>query len=122
MYKSLFALVVTVFLTGCASSTPPLQDMQRAKMALLDAQNAKDNKEAQDYFKKAKDELSLAQQKMKEKSYEEAKILAQKATADARVAKIKATNSELKNELEKLDIELKRVKKDFVTIDEAKGE
>ncbi len=122
MYKTLFTLVFILFLSGCASSTPPLEDIQRAKMALLDAQNAKDNKEAQSYFQKAKNELLAAQRKMKEKSYEEAKILAQKATADARVAKIKATNFELKKELDKLDIELKRVKKDFVTIDEAKGE
>ncbi len=122
MYKSLFTLILTILFVGCANSAAPLEDIQRAKMALLDAQNAKENKIAGDYFKKAQNELSLALEKMKEKSYDEAKFLAQKATADARVAKIKATNFELKKEIDKLDLELKRVKKDFVTIDEAKGE
>ncbi len=107
---------------GCASGTPPLQDIKTAKMTILNAQEAEENADARRYFESAKSYLEKAQKKMDEKAYDEARLLAQKATADARVAKIKAQNSVLQKEVDALDLELKKLRREFVTIDEEKGE
>ncbi len=116
-------LFFTLFLGGCAGSTPPVQDLKTAKMALVNAQEAAESAEAKSYYESAEKYLKEAQKMMQEKSYDEARYLAQKATADARVAKIKATNALLQKKVDALDLELKKLKQDFVTIDdEKKGE
>jgi septal ring factor EnvC (AmiA/AmiB activator) len=120
------ALSVTVMgmvmLAGCAGSTPPVQDIKIAKMALIDAEEAKESPKAVDYFNRAQDALKAAQEKMAKKEYEAAKFLAQKATADARLAKIKAQNSQLEEQIDALEAELKKIREEFTTIDESGGE
>jgi uncharacterized protein (DUF3084 family) len=103
---------------GCAGSTPPLQDLKIAKMALLNAQEAEESKSASEYYEHARKELIEAQQKMKEKAYDEARRLAQKATADARLAKVKAEDETLQQQADALEIELKKLQGDFTTIEE----
>ncbi len=123
--KTNFILGLLLFagvLGGCASSTPPVQDLKTAKMALLNAQEAQESQDAKAYYERAKMYLEKAQQKMKEKSYDEARFLAQKATADARVAKIKASNALLQQQVDTLELELRKLRKEFVTIEEREGE
>ncbi len=115
-------LFFTLLLEGCAGSTPPVQDLKTAKMALVNAQEASESVKAKSYYESAETYFKKAQQKMQEKSYDEARYLAQKATADARVAKIKATNELLQKKVDALDLELKKLKQDFVTIDDEKKE
>ena len=115
-------LFLIAILGGCASSLPPVQDLRTAKMALLNAQEAEDRTEAKSYYESAQKYLEKAQKKMQEKSYDEARFFAQKATADARVAKIKASNAILQQKVDALDLELKKLKHEFVTIDDKKGE
>ncbi|HHD77157.1 MAG TPA: DUF4398 domain-containing protein [Campylobacteraceae bacterium] len=110
-------LAVLIF-GGCAGSTPPVQDLKIAKMALLDAEEAKESKRARDYFQRAQKELIEAQKKMETKAYEEAGELAQKATADARLAKVLAENDALQQEAEALEGEIRRLRREFTTIEE----
>lgn len=120
-FYGLFLAAMVVICSGCAGSTPPLQDMKIAKMALLNADEAQESTEASRYFKLARKELIEAQQKMQEKRYDEARYLAQKATADARLAKIKAENEALRHEVEKLEGELRRLQGTFATIEKGEG-
>ncbi len=121
-YKALSLILLVILTVGCTSTKPPLQDLSIAKMAVVDMGDIKDDAQAQMYFKKAQDELVQAQKMMQDKEYEDAKFLAQKATADARVAKIKASNAKLIMQINILDIEVKKIKQDFITIDESGGE
>ncbi len=114
----LLLLTTIPFITGCSTKKPPAQDLSIAKMAVLEATGDTGSDEATHFLEKSKAELIKAQKLMKKKSYVKAQRMAQKATADARLAKIKAKNALLKKEVDKLDLELKRVKKDFVTIQE----
>ena len=120
-FYSLFLAVMILVYSGCAETTPPLQDMKIAKMALLNADEAQESTEASRYFKLAQNALIKAQQKMQEKRYDEARYLAQKATADARLAKIKAENEALQHEVEKLEGELRRLQGTFATIEKEEG-
>ncbi len=109
---------VALFAGGCASSTPPVQDMTNAKMALLNAQEAQENEAAKSYYERAKNYYDQAQKEMEKKEYDKARFLAQKAIADARVAKIKASNALLQKQADDLRLELKKMQKEFVTIQE----
>ena len=119
-YAGTALILFAGFAAGCASATPPVQDIKIAKMALLNATEAETDTEAKRYYAKAKAYLLQAQTMMKKKKYDEAKYFAQKATAEARVAKIKATNAVLLQKVDALDTELKKLKHEFVTIEEEK--
>jgi len=119
--KSLFfgSLTAVLFWTaGCAHTPPPVADMTNAKMALLNAENAKESRLAKSYYERATEHFEKARREMKAKNYEAAKYEAQKAIADARVAKIKATNEALQKQVDALRAEIRKLEKDFVTIEE----
>ena len=104
--------------SGCAHTPPPVADMTNAKMALLNAENAKESSAAKNYYDQAVKHFEKARREMKAKNYETAKYEAQKAIADARVAKIKASNEALQKEVDALRAEIRKLEKDFVTIEE----
>ncbi len=118
LYKMLLLLTIIPFFVSCSSKKVPVSDLSIAKMAVLEATEVGDDDEAKHLLAKAKDELSTAQKMLKNKDYVKAQQMAQKATADARLAKIKAQNAQLQTTVNTLDLELKKIKKDFITIDE----
>ncbi len=117
-YKMLLLLTIAPFFVACSAKKAPVSDLSIAKMAVLEATQVGDDDEAKHLLSKAKDELASAQKMVKKKSYIKAQQMAQKATADARLAKIKAQNAQLQSEADRLDIELKKIKKEFITIKE----
>ncbi len=118
LYKMLLLLTIVPFFVACSTKKAPVSDLSIAKMAVLEATQTGDDDEAKHLLSKAKDELASAQKMMQKKSYIKAQQMAQKATADARLAKIKAQNAQLQSEADRLDIELKKIKKEFITIKE----
>ncbi len=119
-----FTLIVCCvgLFAGCAASTPPAEDMKIAKMAMIDAEKARESPKTSEYFDRARKELAEAQKRLSEKAYEEAKFLAQKTTADARLTKIKAQNAQLEARIEKLEEALRRIRSEFATLDAQGGE
>jgi len=116
-----FGMVVATMLFcfgGCAQSSPPVQDLKIARMALVNAEEAKESSAAASAYARAQKLLFEAQKKMEAKEYDAAKRLAQKATADARLAKIEASNAELEAQIVKLERTLKMLRKEFAVVEE----
>lgn len=115
--KLLSILFFTFFILGCSAQKPPIHDISNAKISLIKAENAKAEKYASEEFSEAKSKLVKSENLLKNREYKKAKLFAQKASADARVATQKAKRELLKEEVKKIEGEINMVTKDFVEIE-----
>ncbi len=116
--KLLSLLFFIFFLFGCVAQKAPIHDISNAKISLIKAENSKAQKYAPQEFSDAKSKLIKSESLMKNGDYKEAKLFAQKASADARVAKQKAKKEFLEEEIKKLEGEINLITKDFAQIEE----
>ncbi len=116
--KILYILFFIFFIFGCVAQKPPIHDISNAKISLIKAENSKADKYASHEFSDAKSKLVKSENLMKKGDYKKAKLFAQKASADARVATQKAKKELLEEEVKKLEGEINMITKDFVQIEE----
>ncbi len=91
---SILSIAFVIVLSGCASKNPPLDKISSAESAI---NRASDNK-AQIYapleLKIAKEKLEKAKTLLKDKKYEDAKMIAEEAKVDAELAEEKSRTKE----------------------------
>lgn len=79
--------LATLIIAGCASVPPPPTDqIAESKMAVSNAANAGGNEFASAEMRGARDKLDRAIKAMTEEKYESARLLAEQAETDARLA------------------------------------
>ena len=116
--KLLSILFFTFFVFGCSAQKPPIHDISNAKISLIKAENAKAQEYASKEFSSAKSKLLKSENLMKSGEYAKAKLFAQKASADARVARQKAKRELAEEKITKIEGEINMITKDFAQIEE----
>ncbi len=80
------AVALTAFIAGCASVPPPTEQMAVSKVAIANAVSAGGAEYAPVEMRNAQDKLDRANRAMAKEEYADARVLAEQAQADARLA------------------------------------
>ncbi len=89
--KSFFTAATTaLLLAGCASVEPPIAQMAVTKSSIANAESAGGNEFAAVDMRAAQDKFEQARRAMEKEQYAEAKVLAEQAQADERLAEKKS--------------------------------
>lgn len=80
------AFAVTVLMAGCASVPPPTAQIAVAKVEVNNAMSVGSNEYAPVQLKTAMDELNAAEKANAAEDYEQARIMAERAEVDAKLA------------------------------------
>lgn len=89
-------LACTATLAACASTPPPVAEISAARTAVSQAQPAA-ARYAPEQLRTARDKLALAEQAMVREDYDEARMLAEQAQIDARLAHAMADSERLRS-------------------------
>ncbi len=84
------ALAIALAAAGCATTPPPTEQIAVARSAVADAASAGGPQYATPQFRAARAKLDLAEGAMRVGDYERARLLAEDAEADARLAAAQA--------------------------------
>ncbi|RZU03125.1 uncharacterized protein DUF4398 [Rivibacter subsaxonicus] len=84
---------VSILAIACASTPAPTEHVAVASSAVSRAVSAGGNEAAPAEMRTARDKLDRAKLAMAAKEYDQARVLAQEAQVDARLAEAKATSS-----------------------------
>jgi hypothetical protein len=79
-------VAAAIFMAGCASPVPPLEQMAVSRAAVGSANNAEDNEFAPLQLKSAMEKMAGAERAMTDKNYVLARQLAEQAQVDAQLA------------------------------------
>ncbi len=94
---------VVIALTGCAGTSPPLDTVSTAEMALNRALSAQAAQYAPLELRLAQEKLDRAKSALHEEEYEEARRQAEKAEVDARLAETKALSERARQHGEEVE-------------------
>ena len=83
------ASVVALSIVGCASVEPPIAQMAVTKASIANAESAGGNEFAGLEMRAAQEKFDQARRAMEKEQYAEAKLLAEQAHADAKLAEKK---------------------------------
>ena len=79
-------VAAAIFMAGCASPVPPLEQMAVSRAAVGSVNNAEDNEFAPLQLKSAMEKMAGAERAMTDKNYVLARQLAEQAQVDAQLA------------------------------------
>lgn len=99
--------------SGCSTMGPPDQQLTQAETKVQKAESIGAARYAQQSYQLAEAKLSKAWSAYQDHDYLEAKRLAEKASADATLAHVTTTNRKLKSAIDKLNEEIKYLKKEL---------
>ncbi len=94
--SSIVAVSVVLFIGGCSSKSVPMDTISSAESAINRASENKAEVYAPLELRIAKEKFEKAKELLKDKKYEEAKMLAEEAEVDARLAEEKSRTKEAK--------------------------
>jgi hypothetical protein len=93
-YRTLGALgVAAVVIAGCASVPKPTEQIAVSNTAITNASRAGGDEYAPVEMRNAKDKMDRANMAMAREDYDDARVLAEQAQADARLAEKKAESA-----------------------------
>ena len=110
------AVAAAVFMAGCAStpSTPaPTEQMAVSRAALNNASSAGGNEFAPIQFRSAMEKMDAAERAVGEKNYERARLLAEEALVDARLAEAMARSAKAQKAADALLEENRALRKEI---------
>ncbi len=87
------ASVVALSIVGCASVEPPIAQMAVTKASIANAESAGGNEFAGLEMRAAQEKFDQARRAMEKEQYAEAKLLAEQAHADAKLAEKKSQSA-----------------------------
>jgi hypothetical protein len=108
--KPLFAAVTLASLFGCANDPAPSEQLKLTEQALVQA-TAVGATEDQPDMATAQAKLARAQVDMTDKSYKEARVLAEQAELDARLAESRVLTQKSEEQLTQMNTRLNRLRK-----------
>ena len=109
--KSLLAVGLTVLaLTGCANDPAPVEQMRLTEQAVTQAKAVGASEQVEE-LKLAQEKLALAEKNMGEADYKRARVLAEQAELDARLAESKVLTLKSQEQLADLAARINRLRK-----------
>lgn len=105
-----YLLLGALALGGCASAPPPIEQMRLADQA-LDQARAVGTTEDTAEFKLAMEKMTQARSDMADKAFKAARLLAEQAELDARVAEAKVLTQKSQDQLAASNVRIDRLRK-----------
>ena len=109
--RPLFAALAVVALAGCAADPAPNEQMRLTEQALEQARAVGANAEDITELKQAEDKVARASAEMTEGSYKDARMLAEQAELDARLAEARVLPLQSQEQLNVLNTRITRLRK-----------
>lgn len=111
------AVAAAIFMAGCASTPPsipaPTEQMAVSRAALNNASSAGGNEFAPLQLKSAMEKMDAAERAMGEKNYARAKLLAEEALVDAKLAEATARAAKAQKAAEALEEDNRVLRKEL---------
>ncbi|MBT8768348.1 DUF4398 domain-containing protein [Metapseudomonas boanensis] len=109
--KSLLAVGLTALvLAGCANDPAPVEQMRLTEQAVAQAKAVGASEQVEE-LKLAQEKLALAEKNMGEADYKRARVLAEQAELDARLAESKVLTLKSQEQLAELTARINRLRK-----------
>nr|WP_153917225.1 DUF4398 domain-containing protein [Pseudomonas taiwanensis] len=102
--------LVVLALAGCASDPAPIEQMRLTEKAVEQAKAVGATEQIEE-MKLAQDKLALAEKNMGEQDYKRARVLAEEAELDARLAEAKVLTKKSQDQLAELTARINRLRK-----------
>ncbi|MFJ7885286.1 DUF4398 domain-containing protein [Pseudomonas sp. NPDC096917] len=109
--RPLFAALAVLALAGCATDPAPNEQIRLTERALEQAKAVGANADDMPELKQAENKLAQAQADMVEESYKDARIQAEQAELDARLAEARVLTQKSQEQLNVLNIRITRLRK-----------
>ena len=109
--RPLFAALAVLALAGCAADPAPNEQMRLTEQALEQARAVGANAEDIAELKQAEDKVARASSEMTEGSYKDARMLAEQAELDARLAEARVLTLKSQEQLNVLNTRITRLRK-----------
>ena len=109
--RPLFAALAVMALAGCANDPAPNQQIRLSEQALEQARAVGANADDMPELKQAEDKLAQAQADMLEESYKDARLQAEQAELDARLAEARVLTQKSQEQLNVLNTRIIRLRK-----------
>ena len=109
--RPLFAALAVMALAGCANDPAPNQQIRLSEQALEQARSVGANADDMPELKQAEDKLAHAQADMLEESYKDARLQAEQAELDARLAEARVLTQKSQEQLNVLNTRITRLRK-----------
>lgn len=108
--RFLLTVWVPLALSGCASDPAPVAQLQLTEQVVAQASSVGADSQLAE-MKQAQDNLALAQKNMAEQDYKRARILAESAELEARLAEAKVLVAKSEAQIRELNIKIARLRK-----------
>ena len=109
--RPLFAALAVLALAGCATDPAPNEQLRLTERALDQAKAVGANADDMPELKQAENKLAQAQADMVEESYKDARIQAEQAELDARLAEARVLTQKSQEQLNVLNTRITRLRK-----------
>jgi len=111
IFRALFAALAVVALAGCATDPAPIEQMRLTQQALEQATAVGANTDESPELKLAEDKFAQAKADMAEQSYKDARMQAEQAELDARLAEAQVLTRKSQEQLNVLNTRITRLRK-----------
>ncbi|WP_395611011.1 DUF4398 domain-containing protein [Pseudomonas sp. B22129] len=111
IFRPLFAALAVVALAGCAADPAPNEQMRLTRQALEQASAVGASTDESPELKLAQEKFSRAEANMADQSYKRARMRAEEAELDARLAEAKVLTGKSQEQLNVLNTRIARLRK-----------
>ncbi len=105
-----FFALATLTLAGCASDPAPLEQMRLTRQAVEQAHALGANAQGEE-LRQADQKLARAEKNLGEEDYKRARVLAEQAELDARLAEARFLNQKTQRQLDEVNGRITRLRK-----------
>jgi len=109
--RPLFAALAVLALAGCANDPAPNQQLRLSEQAVEQARAVGASTDDMPELKQAEDKLAQARADMVEESYKDARLQAEQAELDARLAEARVLTQKSQEQLNVLNTRITRLRK-----------
>lgn len=106
-------LALTLLVAGCASSQAPTEQMAVSRAAISNAMGAGSNEFAPLQLRSAMDKMSAAERAMAGKDYDRARLLAEQAEVDAKLAGAMARSAKAQKAVDALQEDIRVLRQEI---------
>jgi outer membrane PBP1 activator LpoA protein len=111
IYRRICAVLLPLVLSGCASDPAPNEQLRLTEQALSQAKALGISAEQSAALRLAEEKLALAQAAMQDEDYKQARVYAEQAELDARLAEAEHLTEKSRQQLAELSNAINRLRK-----------
>ena len=116
IYRLICAALLPLMLSACASDPAPTEQLRLSEQALSQAEALGISTEQSPSLRLAEEKLALAQAAMQDQDYKQARVLAEQAELDARLAEAEHLTEKSRQQLVELSNAINRLRKQLGSV------